>query len=153
MTGRVWWLNSWTHWGRARLNSVNPSCLRAQWTPSSVFCEERHIGVVRKHLSNQHASKVEPEAITRYDCTDITGRAACLLETTGQMSDGTMATCDAQRLGVQHGCRYGLLLSNGQSQKTTEAGVDGGGREVLKGQPGRAEQGPDVFQRQIVCGR
>lgn len=52
------------------------------------------------------------------------------------MPDGTMATCDAQRLGVEHGCGDGALLADGQSQKGAEDGVDGGGWEVIEIQPG-----------------
>lgn len=44
---------------------------------------------------------------------DIATHAARSLETTGQMSDGTVATRDAQRLGMQHRRSDGLLLSNG----------------------------------------
>lgn len=52
------------------------------------------------------------------------------------MPDCAMATCDAQGLGMQHCRSYGILLSHGQGQKRAEGCVDGGGGEVLKGQPG-----------------
>lgn len=59
-----------------------------------------------------------------------------LPEGAGQMPDGTMATCDAQRLGVEHGCGDGALLASGKSQEGAEDGVDGGGWEMIQIQPG-----------------
>lgn len=52
------------------------------------------------------------------------------------MPDCAVAICDAQGLGMQHCCSEWVLLSHGQSQKSTEGRVDGGGGEVLKSQPG-----------------
>lgn len=66
------------------------------------------------------------------------------------MPDCAMATCDAQWLGMQHRCSHGVLLPPGQGQKTTEGWVDGGGGEVLDGQPGWAEQWLNILQREIV---
>lgn len=52
------------------------------------------------------------------------------------MPDRAVTTCEAQGLGMQHCCSYGVLLSHGQGKKSTEGRVDGGGGEVLKCQPG-----------------
>lgn len=61
-----------------------------------------------------------------------------------------MSTCDAQGLSMQHCCSYGVLLSHGQGQKSTEGCEDGGGGEVLKVQPGWAEQWLNILKRKIV---
>lgn len=66
------------------------------------------------------------------------------------MPDCAMTSCDTQGLGVQHCRSDGVLLSAGQRQESTEGGVDGGGGEVLEGQPGWAEQWLDILQRKIV---
>lgn len=54
-----------------------------------------------------------------------------LPEGAGKVPHGPMATCDAQRLGVEHGCGDGALLTDGESQKGAEDGVDGGGWKVI----------------------
>lgn len=54
-----------------------------------------------------------------------------LPEGAGEMPYGTMATCDAQRLGVEHGCGDGALLTHGESQEWAEDSVDGGRWEVI----------------------
>lgn len=59
-----------------------------------------------------------------------------LPEGAGEMPHSTMATCDAQRLGVEHGCGDGALLTDGESQQRAEDGVDCGGWKVIQVQPG-----------------
>jgi len=66
------------------------------------------------------------------------------------MPDCVMTICDAQRVGMQHCCSYGVLLPSGQGQESTEGRVDGGGGEVLEGQPCSAEQRLNILQRKIV---
>lgn len=73
-----------------------------------------------------------------------------LPEGAGEMPHGTMATCDAQRLGVEHGRGDGAVLTDGESQKRAEDGVDGGGRKVIEIQPGWEKLWLDIFHRKVV---
>lgn len=59
-----------------------------------------------------------------------------LPEGAGVMPGSTMATCDAQRLGMEHGCGDRALVTDGESQKGAEDSVDGGGWKVTEIQPG-----------------